>query len=160
MQIVRDSGKLTRVYSVEVVCPWCKASNLRFDLEFNVIYFEDGQTTESKKAVKNVCAHCFTICGELPRMDFLCARCGQLAIHAEADPSSEWALFNKVFAEGYQFEGFYRHLLVEGLQDGKRFCLSCLSQIWRDYLVDRDSLQRELEKPKLAVTRDIRPSKI
>jgi hypothetical protein len=124
---------------VETGCPYCKVRKLRYDLEFQA---EKGQI------IKNVCAHCLTVCGEPPSMDFLCARCGQLTLCIEASSDSEAKMFQRIFSPDPEFSGFYEQLLSGGLKEGKRFCMPCVYKIWQEFLKCPASLQEELEKPK------------
>jgi hypothetical protein len=148
MQIARDSGRIAKTYSADTNCPWCKKSKLRYDLEFQIMSFENGHTLETNEIIQNLCAHCLTVCDELPRMDFLCAKCGQLTVYSGGSPDSECALFSKVFSGDDKFERFHKQLINDGLAAGKRFCLHCMDRLWRDYLANPDSVQKELEKPK------------
>ncbi len=148
MQLARDSGRITAAYSVETVCPWCKISKLRYNLEFQVATIEKGQIIDSSHLIKNVCSHCLTVCEEPPSMDFLCAKCGQLTLYTQEDPSLiEQSLFKKLFL-GTGFADFYEQLLLGGQKEGKRFCLPCMYKIWQKFLKCPASLQEELEKPK------------
>jgi hypothetical protein len=73
MQIV--SGQIAKAYAVEANCPWCKMSKLRYDIEFAALALEGKQVIDSSYIVKGICVHCFTVCDELPKMDFVCAKC-------------------------------------------------------------------------------------
>jgi hypothetical protein len=148
MLIARDSGRISNAYSVETTCSWCKISKLRYDLEFQVMTIENRQTVESRQLIKNICAHCLTLCDNLPQMDFLCAKCGQLIIFSGERLDSEWSLFTRVIGGSLKFEEFYRRLLKDGALVGKRYCLHCLDRLWRDYKLDPKSLQLELDAPK------------
>ena len=146
MQIARDSGRIAATYTVETVCPYCKMSKLRYNLEFQAVSIENGLAIDSSHTIKNLCVHCLTICDELPNMDFLCARCGQITTFLHEDFGAESELFKRVFAPG--FSDFYARLANEGVQAGKRFCMGCLFKIWDDFQKNPHSLQDELEKPK------------
>jgi hypothetical protein len=148
MQIARDSGKIAASYVTETVCPYCKRSKIRYDLEFQVAAIEKGQVIDSSQTIKNVCTHCLTVCEELPSMDFLCAKCGQLTLYTREDSgASEQNLFKNLFS-GTGFPDFYEKMILGGLKEGKRFCLPCVYKIWQDYLQCPASLQEEIEKPK------------
>jgi hypothetical protein len=148
MQIARDSGKIACTYAVDSACPWCKTSRLRYELEFQVMSFEGGHTIESSETLKEVCTHCLTLCNAPPRMDFLCAKCGQLTLYSGEPMDSEFELFVKVFSGDSRFKGFYDELIEGGLQEGKRYCLHCLDRLWREYTANPNSLQVELKTPK------------
>ncbi len=148
MQIAFDSGRITDDYAVDKNCPWCKMSKLRHDLEFHVVSFERGQAVESTQAIKNVCVHCLTVCDDLPEMDFLCAKCGQLTLFSGESTDSEWKLFTRVMSPDRGFEEFYKQLLEDGLKVGKRFCLNCTNRIWSDYRANSDALEKEMDKPR------------
>lgn len=146
MQIARDSGRIAAAYPTETVCLYCKMSKLRYDLEFQAVTIENGQAIDSSHTVKNLCVHCFTVCDELPNMDFLCVRCGQITTFWHEDFGAESEMFKRVFAPG--FSDFYARLANEGVRAGKRFCMRCLFKIWDDFRKCPDSLQDKLEKPK------------
>ena len=148
MQIARDSGRIAAAYATQKVCPYCKISKLRYDLEFQVATIEKGQGIDSSHAIKNVCAHCMTVCGEPPSMDFLCAQCGQLTLSIEESSDSEAKMFQSIFSKDREFSDFYERLLSGGLKEGKRFCVPCVYRIWQEFLECPISLQEELEKPK------------
>jgi hypothetical protein len=150
MQLVPDSGKIVNAYSVETNCPYCNISKLRVDMDFEVFTIEKGIVIGSSFTLKNLCAHCLTVCNESARKDFLCTRCEQLTPHIEEnEPSdSEWSLFQHLFSKDDKFSNFYQKLTVCGLEEGKRYCFRCVYEIWQEYLRNPDSLIEELEKPK------------
>jgi hypothetical protein len=123
---------------------------LRVDVEFEVVTFENGQVIGSSYTLKNLCAHCLTVCNESARKDFLCVRFEQFTPDLEEDePSdSEWSLFQHLFSKDDKFSEFYQKLTVCGLEEGKRYCFRCVYEMWHEYLRNPDSLQEELEKPK------------
>ena len=147
MQIARDSGRITNSYASDKPCPWCKVGKQRYDLEFQVMTIEKGEAVESTQTLKDICAHCLTVCDELPRIDFLCAKCGQLTISNETD-GSEWKLFLRTISSDVKFEEFYDRLIEGGIQNGKRYCLHCTDKIWQGYLTNSDFLQKVLAEPK------------
>lgn len=151
MQLVPDSGKIVNTYSVETNCPFCNVSKLQVDIEFEVVTFENGQAIGSSYTIKNLCAHCLTLCNEYSRKDFLCARCEHLTpdIEEEEEPSdSERSLFQHLFSKDDRFSAFYQKLADCGLGEGKRYCFRCVYEMWKEYLRNPDSLQEEIEKPK------------
>jgi hypothetical protein len=150
MQLVPDSGKTVNSYSVETNCPFCKASKLRVDIEFEVVTIENGIAVGSSFTVKNLCAHCLTVSNELSRKDFLCARCEQFTPDIEENEpnDSELLLFQHLFSKDTKFGDFYKKLTVCGLEEGKRYCFRCVYEIWHEYLRNHDSLQEEIDKPK------------
>jgi hypothetical protein len=150
MQLVPDSGKIVNSYSVETNCPFCNVSKLRVDIEFEVVTFENGQVIGSSYTIKNLCAHCLTLCNEYARKDFLCARCEQLTpdIEEEEPSDSERSLFQHLFSKDDRFGSFYQKLTDCELGEGKRYCFRCVYEIWKEYMRNPDSLQEELEKPK------------
>jgi hypothetical protein len=92
------------------------------------------------------------VCNESKDEHFLCSECGELApfIQEKELFDSEWTQFQHLFSNANDslFGDFYKELIVEGLEKGKRYCLVCLYKIWREYLANPDSLHEELEKPK------------
>jgi hypothetical protein len=150
MKLVPDSGKIANAYSVETNCPFCNVSKLRVDIEFEVVTFENGQAIGSSYTIKNLCAHCLTVCNESSRKDFLCARCEHLTSDIEEDePSdSERSLFQHLFSKDDKFGVFYQKLTKCVLGEVRRYCFRCVYEIWQEYLRNPDSLQEELEKPK------------
>jgi hypothetical protein len=108
---------------------------------------ENGQPVESTETVKDICAHCLTVCSQLPRIDFICAKCGQLTLSMETD-HSDWPQFTKIFSKDPKFQEFYVSLLKAGAEEGKRYCLHCLNGLWQRYLANPDVLKRELDAPK------------
>jgi hypothetical protein len=146
MQIARDSGRIAVAYTVETICPYCKMSKLRYDLEFQAVSIENGKAIDSSHIIKNLCVHCLTVCDELPNMDFLCAHCGQITTFLHEDFGAELDLFKRVFAPG--FSDFYSRLANDGIQAGKRFCMNCLFKIWNDFQKNPNTLQDELKKSK------------
>ena len=150
MQIAEGSGRIALVRTSEVKCPYCKVSQKRYDLEFQVLSLEKEQPVDSSYTIRNVCAHCFTVCDEPPKMDFFCAKCGQLTAYLEEKTDVEMGLLEKVFCQSkdYRFHDFYEKLLSDGLHKGKRYCLACVYKIWNLYLASPDSLREEIEKPK------------
>jgi hypothetical protein len=148
MRIARGSGRIAAAYPAETICPCCNISRRRYDLEFQAITIENGQAIDSSYTVKNLCVQCLTVCDELPRMDFLCAKCGQFTTYIQEDFGSELELFRHLFSQDGKFGDFYERLSTEGLKTGKRYCMSCVYKIWHDYLKCPVSLQGELEKPK------------
>jgi hypothetical protein len=148
MCTAKDRRTIPDAYPVGTSCPYCRISKLRYDLIFEVTTIKKGQVIDSSYSVKNVCAHCFTVCGQEPKMDFLCAKCRQLTPYIEEDFGSELKMFQRLFSKDGEFDDFYRRLISEGLTEGKRYCLPCVYKIWHEYLTNPDSLREELDKPK------------
>ena len=148
MHIARDSGRILKTYTASAACPWCKMSKLRYILEFHVLFLENEQSIESTQTIKDVCTHCLTLCDDLPQMDFLCAKCGQLTIFSGERGDEDWLMFIRVIGDGAKFEEFYRRLLKDGAMVGKRYCLICLERLWRDYKEKPEMLQWEIDTPK------------
>ena len=142
------SGRIVDTYVADINCPWCEMSKLRYNMEFEVLVLEQKQIIDSSYTVKGVCVHCLTVCDELPNMDFICAKCEQLTSYMEEDSGSERELFGRLFSSDSKFGNFYQRLTDEGVNLGKRYCLSCVYKIWLGYLAHPDFLSRELEKPK------------
>jgi hypothetical protein len=152
MQPMKDMGKIVKSYSEETDCPYCGRSKLRVDIEFEVLTIEKEQVVDSSFTIQNLCAHCLTVCNQSEDEHFLCSRCGQLSPFVEEKEicDSEWLQFQHLFSDAKDctFGDFYKELIVEGLENGKRYCLVCLYKIWQEYLTNHDSLQEELAKPK------------
>jgi hypothetical protein len=146
MQLARDSGRIIATHEADTKCPCCNTNKPRYDLEFQAATIENGQAIDSNYIIKNLCSNCLTVCDELPNMDFICAKCGQLTTFLQENFSSESELFKRVFSP--EFSDFYQQLSRDGLLAGKRFCMLCTYKIWDDYLKYPDSLHKELEKPK------------
>jgi hypothetical protein len=152
MQLMKDMGKISKKYNVESNCPYCSMSKDRVDIEFEVVTVEKQQVIDSSFTIQHLCAHCLTVCNESKDEHFLCSECGELApfIQEKELCDSEWTQFQHLFSNANDslFGDFYKELIVEGLEKGKRYCLVCLYKIWREYLANPDSLHEELEKPK------------
>lgn len=123
-------------------------SKLRYDMEFEVLTLEQKQVFDSSYIVKGICIHCLTVCDQLPKMDFLCAKCGQLTPYMKEDSALERNLFGRLFSSDGKFGDFYQRLTDGGVKLGKRYCLFCVYKIWRGFLEHPDFLSQELEKPK------------
>jgi hypothetical protein len=124
----------------------------RIDIEFEVVTIEKQEVIDSSFTIQNLCAHCLTVCNESKEEHFLCSECGELApfIKEKELCDSEWSQFQHIFSNANDniFGDFYKELIVEGLEKGKRYCLVCLYKIWKEYLINPDSLHEKLEKPK------------
>jgi hypothetical protein len=141
-----ETAVIAATYPGGATCMYCKMSKLRHDLEFQVTTMDKGQVIDSSYSIKNVCAHCFTVCDEL--QNFLCAKCGQVTPYEPEIIGSELKLFERIFSENGKFGDFYKRLISEGLTEGKRYCLPCTYKLWEAYLENPSSLREELEKPK------------
>jgi hypothetical protein len=152
MQLMKDMGKISKKYSAETNCPYCNMSNSRVDIAFEVVTIEKQQLIDSSFTIQNLCAHCLTVCNESKEEHFLCSECGELApfIQEKELCDSEWSQFQHIFSNANDniFGDFYKELIVQGLEKGKRYCLVCLYKIWQKYLTNPNSLHEELEKPK------------
>ncbi len=146
MQIA--SGRIADTYAADIRCIWCEMSKLRYEMEFEVLTLEQKQVIDSIFIIKGICVHCLTVCDQLPKMDFLCAKCGQLTLYTKEDSALERKLFEHLFSSDDKFGDFYQRLTDGGVKLGKRYCLSCIYKIWRRFLEHPDFLSQELEKPK------------
>jgi hypothetical protein len=145
------NGRSVATYTAESSCVWCKMSKLRFDLESQVITIKNGQAVDSSYIIKNLCSHCLTVCDEAPKLDFICAKCRSITLFTKEDSDIELNMFENLFSElkDGKFADFYNKLVAGGKQGGKRYCISCVYKIWRDYLMQPNNLCEELEKPKV-----------
>jgi hypothetical protein len=145
------NGRTISSYSLETDCQWCKMSRLRFDLEFQVLTINNGQAIDSSYTIKNLCKNCLTICDEEPKMDFICAKCQRLTLFTQEDSDGELNLFENALSNqgNGKFAFFYDKLISDGKQTGKRYCVSCIYKIWRDYLIDPNRLVEEFKKSKI-----------
>ena len=154
MQLMKDMGKISKKHTAENNCPYCNTTKQRVDIEFEVVTIEKQQAIDSSFTIQNLCAHCLTVCNESKEEHFLCSQCGELApfIQEKELLDSEWSQFQHLFSNANDnlFGDFYKELIVEGLEKGKRYCLVCLYKIWQEYLTNPDSIHQELEKPKKA----------
>jgi hypothetical protein len=96
MQI--KNGKSIASYYAVTDCPWGKMSKLRFDLKFQVITINNGQAVDSSYVIKNLCSHCLTICDEMPKVDFVCAKCQRPTLFTQEDSEQELNLFESLFS--------------------------------------------------------------
>ena len=146
MQIA--NGRIAKSYASEIDCPWCKMSKLRYDIEFELLTLEQKQIIDSSYLVKGICVHCLTVCDQLPKMDFVCAKRDQLTTYTQSDSEQEKKLFGHLFSSDGKFGDFYQRLINEGIKAGKRYCLSCVYKIWHGYLANHSFVLDELNKPK------------
>jgi hypothetical protein len=116
MQIA--SGRIAETYASDLRCPWCEKNKLRYDMAFEVLTLEQKQIFDSSYIVKGICVHCLTVCGQLPKMDFLCAKCGQLTPYTKEDSPSERKLFGRIFSYDGKFDDFYQRLTDDGVKLG------------------------------------------